>query len=516
MDEKEKDLFTIVIADDDFELGALIKRKLTRAGFSVEQTLHASETIEKCSSLSDNTTLLLLDYQLGDMTARDVIIELKKQGHHFPFVVMTGFGDEQVAVEMMKLGADDYLIKNNQFLDLVVPVILQMLERKRIQLSLAQTQKALDVAHQAIMTAENGIFIAEVHDTNCPIVYYNPAFEYITGYNCSAHPTLREWIDSYDLQNQMELDKLYQAVRAHRSIHVQLHRDHNHPTNCHQVSLTYTQKSPQTDGTFIGMIADTTEKYLNERKINRLREQLEQAQRQAIAGEISKELAHEIGHPLTLISSNIQFMLSENEGDQNSLSSILQHIDRITNLLRRFSNKNQESLSPALVSINSLVQPVLNICPGHEKVSVVIDIPQDIPEVFVDQSQIIQILINLLTNALEACKDSGKITFSAGTQKNPDNHKQYAVISVTDTGCGIDPENLQKVFEPFFSTKSKSRNRGLGLSICQNIAHRHQGWLEAHNLQKGACFTLMLPLEPFETNPIGSPESYDRENTQIG
>ncbi len=515
MDVKVNDYFTILIAEDNVELGILIGRKLINAGFSVKRTLCATETLEKCSMLSDQKTLLLLDYQLGDMTAKDVIVKLKKQSRQFSFVVMTGYGDEQVAVDMMKLGADDYLIKNDQFLDLLVPVISQTLERKRIQLSLAQTQKALDVAHQAIMATENGVVIAEVHETDCPIVYYNPAFEHITGYHCSSRPTLQEWINSYDIRNQAELEKLHQALQAHNSVRVQLHDNHNHSLNCHEISLTFIQKPSQMGGTFIGLITDTTEKHLNERKIHELREQLDQSQRQAIAGEITKELAHEIGHPLTQISSRIQFLIAKKDGDQNSLSPILQHIDQISNLLRRYSSKNREYLSPEFVSVNTLIQSLLTVCPCHKDISIIVDIPNDMPEIFADKAQVIQILINLLINAVEACDINGKIVLSARIHNNQNTDKHYAAISVANTGPGIAPEHLSKVFDPFFSTKSISRNRGLGLSICQNIAHRHGGWIEVHCPSRETCFTLMLPLEPV---PLGHrlPEHFNSENTQIG
>lgn len=516
MDVKVNDSFTILIAEDNAGLGVLIQRKLTNAGFSAENTHSGSEVLEKCSMLSDEKALLLLDYQLGDMTAQDVIIELKKQSRQFTFVVMTGFGDQQVAVDMMKLGADDYLIKNDQFLELLVPVISQTLDRKRIQLSLAQTQKALDAAHHAIMATESGIVIAEVHETDCPIVYYNPAFELITGYHCSSQPTLQDWINSYDIQDQIELEKLRQTLQEHNSIRVQLFQNHRDSLNRHEVSLTFIQKPSQVEGTFIGLITDTTEKHQNEKQIHRMREELEQAQRRAIAGEITKELAHEIGHPLTQISSNIQFMMAREDGDQNSLSQVLQQIDRISNLLRRYSSRNVEHLSREFVSVNTLIQSLLSVCPCHEDISIIVDVPDDMPEIFADKAQVVQVLINLLTNAVEACNNDGMVIFSANTQIKEDSRKHYAAISVTNTGPSISPENISKVFEPFFSTKSNTQNRGLGLSISRNIALRHEGWIEVNCVPTGTCFTLMLPLEPVHSSHIDWPGNSGSEKTLRG
>ena len=143
------------------------------------------------------------------------------------------------------------------------------------------------------------------------------------------------------------------------------------------------------------------------------------------------------------------------------------------------------------------MKSILELCPCDSGISISTDIPEGLPEFRVDKAKIIQVLLNLLTNAMEACKPTGNIHFSCEIRTVPEKEEHYVAISVKDNGRGIEPENLQKIFDPFFSTKSKSRDRGLGLPICQNIAHLHQGWIEVESQPgQGACFSLMLPLEP--------------------
>ena len=102
---------TVLIAEDSIELGLAVELTLKQAGFSTQRVSTGKEVLDFCATHSPDTTLLLLDYQLGDLTAKEVIQRLKKQNRCYYFVVMTGYGNESIAVDMMKLGAEEYLVK---------------------------------------------------------------------------------------------------------------------------------------------------------------------------------------------------------------------------------------------------------------------------------------------------------------------------------------------------------------------------------------------------------------------
>ncbi|MHC4551491.1 MAG: two-component system sensor histidine kinase NtrB [Planctomycetota bacterium] len=493
MDPKKS--FTIVIAEDNQAMGILVERMLNRSGFITQRTLSGTETLEFCQNHSPETTFLLLDYNLGDMNAEEIVLKFKEAGQHFPFIVMTGYGSERVAVDMMKLGAEDYIIKNEQAIELLIQTLSQAIERKHTEKTLSKTQQALETAYRAITAAENGIVIARMDEDNYPIVYHNPAFVNISGCYYTDQCTLMDWLDSYRQQDQHGLLEFRNALETHTGVHVQLRREVDHHPQCHEVNISFVD-NPEEHKILIGIVTDTTKNYLSEQEIHRLRENLESTQRLAIAGQIAKELAHEVGHPLTLISSKIQFMVARNSPEKESLSFILQHIDRITNLLRRFSSDSADTLVLAPVSIETIIQSVLHLCPIREDISVSIENDENLPDMHIDKAKITQVLLNLLINAVEACDQGGRIAFGASVKTNPDDQKQYLAVSVQDSGCGIAPEHRQKIFDPFFSTKSTSKNRGLGLPICQNIANQHQGWIDVQSkLNEGTRFTVMLPLE---------------------
>lgn len=144
----------LIVAEDDYGLNRLIQKRLQRHGFTTKGALNGADAVRW--SLEEPTAILLLDYQLLDMTAKDVILTLAEQQRVVPFIVMTGNGDEQTAVEMMKLGARDYLIKSETFLDLLPTVVQQTIERIETERRLAQTEHALhDAEHRFGMLFKN-------------------------------------------------------------------------------------------------------------------------------------------------------------------------------------------------------------------------------------------------------------------------------------------------------------------------------------------------------------------------
>jgi len=118
--------YKVLIVEDDEGLNKLIASKLERKGIETIQTYNGKEGLDQARA--NKNALLVLDYILPDIDGQNVVEILQEEGHERPFIVMTGFGDEKLAVEMMKMGAQDYLVKNDEFLELVAPVITKTLK----------------------------------------------------------------------------------------------------------------------------------------------------------------------------------------------------------------------------------------------------------------------------------------------------------------------------------------------------------------------------------------------------
>jgi len=181
MSENPKIIKRVCISEDDVGIANLISRKLTKKGYEVIICTTGEETIKELTE--DNRCLLLLDFILPDYTADELISVLDGRGIQAPFVVMTGQGDERVAVEMMKRGARDYIIKDSQFLDIIPEIVSKVfldLDRER---RLKKTERDLEMTQfRYRMMAENiqdGIIIIE----DDAVTYVNPRMLEITGFS---------------------------------------------------------------------------------------------------------------------------------------------------------------------------------------------------------------------------------------------------------------------------------------------------------------------------------------------
>jgi signal transduction histidine kinase len=140
------------------------------------------------------------------------------------------------------------------------------------------------------------------------------------------------------------------------------------------------------------------------------------------------------------------------------------------------------------VNILGLVKRVLECFPAPACVEVSLDLPEGLPKVFTDPRQMEQVLGNLVVNAYQAMPEGGALTISAHRQM------QMVVITVKDSGVGIPPENMQKIFEPLFTTKAKGI--GLGLAVSKKLVEANGGQIEVSSEPgKGSTFTVYLPVD---------------------
>ena len=162
--------------------------------------------------------------------------------------------------------------------------------------------------------------------------------------------------------------------------------------------------------------------------------------------------------------------------------------------LREFSRFNSD-VSEAWVDLRQVVDKATAICRARLKSDVesfTVHVPEGLPRIWSDAAALEQILLNLLINAAQAVEKQGaRVRLSAAVQ---DQWGDHVVIEVTDNGCGMDAETRQKVFEPFFSTKSREKGAGLGLYVCQNLVERLRGRIEIESAPgKGSTFRVVLP-----------------------
>jgi signal transduction histidine kinase len=161
--------------------------------------------------------------------------------------------------------------------------------------------------------------------------------------------------------------------------------------------------------------------------------------------------------------------------------------DKIISDLLNFSK--EVSADKKQVSIKEIVQRTLLRFPAPKAVDIHLDLPDDQPNIYADPLQMEQILGNLIVNAIQAMNDSGQLSLTSALKE--ENGDKWVRIAVTDTGTGITPEKMMKLFEPLFTTKAKGI--GLGLAVSKKLAEANGGWIEVESqVGKGSTFTLVL------------------------
>lgn len=227
-------------------------------------------------------------------------------------------------------------------------------------------------------------------------------------------------------------------------------------------------------------------------------------------GELTASVAHELNNPLQVILGNTQLLLAELSKGQDTyaeakeIEEAAQRCRRIVSNLLEFSRQKEYSF--VSTDINQLVERALGLT-LHEvensNIKIVRNYGRDLPLVLVSLVQMEEVFVNILLNSVQAMPGGGTLTISTslgrkkfrGMESSQAEIDYYVEISFADTGMGIERKNLERIFEPFFSTQEKGT--GLGLAVSFEIVRRHRGkiFAESEGLGKGARFVVQLPVE---------------------
>ncbi|AQH01653.1 hypothetical protein A9R05_22965 [Burkholderia sp. KK1] len=243
-----------------------------------------------------------------------------------------------------------------------------------------------------------------------------------------------------------------------------------------------------------------------ERMLRATQDQAIQAGKLAVLGQMSAGIAHEIAQPLTamrILSENAQKLLSAREiGEAGEnmieIGCLCRKAGSIVSQLKGFAQKSSETFDPVLVE-SVVADAVALVRREGENAGIEFDVLPPVRPIWVlgNDVRLEQVLINLLRNAIDAMKDSPRRCISVRYTLDA----QHVVLRVRDTGTGIAAPALDRLFEPFFSTKAPGSGLGLGLAISAAIVQGMRGELRAENHSEGgAVFTLILPLAPSEGN----------------
>jgi PAS domain S-box-containing protein len=242
-----------------------------------------------------------------------------------------------------------------------------------------------------------------------------------------------------------------------------------------------------------------------ERRVEQRTGELQETQKQymhaeklAAIGKLSASIAHEFNNPLQGVLAVLQGVkkraILEPE-DAQLVDAAIAESDRMKNLIRSLQDFNRPSLGKKVVmDVHKSLDAVLLLQRSDFKnrgIAVTRDYAEQLPQIIAISDQIKQVFLNLLTNAADACQQSGGVITVSTWQED-----DRVAVAIKDTGVGIDPERIEMIFQPFYTTKAEVKGTGLGLSVSYGIIKRHQGEIRVDSHPgHGTTFTVLLPIK---------------------
>jgi PAS domain S-box-containing protein len=517
----------LFLVEDDDDIALVIRKSLERAGHEVTVCHTAADALIVLGHSQFH--LVLLDLILPDMPGLDLLQALHREGITTPVLVVTGFGDEQKAAEVLRAGALDYVAK-----DPALTFLTELPKRVRESVTRHRLQHLNRLLIEALESARDGIMITDLQGT---LLHVNKALEQTTGYSRQELLGQTPRLFKSGLHSPAFYAAMWHTIQRRGSWQGELVNRRKDGT-LFDTSLTV---SPIVDGRgalthYVGIYRDIGERRLLER-------QLLQAQKMQSVGTLAGGVAHEFNNLLAGIQGYAALGLRE-PGLTPALKEFLQYVvqltDRAANLTRQLlAYARKPALSRQPTRMEKLVRGTADLVRHTLRLEVELAVQEEGPggeplSALADANQLQQVLVNLALNARDAMSQPAPITFGLRhlplereLPAFPENVPpgDYVLLEVKDRGQGMTPDVLSQALDPFFTTKDVGQGTGLGLPVAFGIVHGHQGFLTIDTEPgRGTTVGLYLPrligavaaAQPdFETGQVLEPESGPRRTILV-
>jgi len=450
------------------------------------------------------------------MDGLSMISGLRERSPETPVIVISGAGTVREAVNSLRLGAWDYVMKpvpDAEGLDITIKRVLEkarLVRDNRLHREhLEKTAEELRISEEryvlAVQGSNDGIWDLDILTGEA---YHSSRWNRIIGYEDNEITSnFKEWesrIHPDDYQRVMETGKAYgEGRRPLYEIEYRIrHKDGGYRWVLSRgACLRDSHGKPYR---IAGSLTDTTDR-------KKLEQQLLQSQKMESIGLLAGGVAHEFNNLLTAISGYGQILQEsippDDELSQESIGNVMKATERAAELTRSLlSYSRKQTMKPEPVRVGAIIGNVGKLIQRvvGEDIEISINLSGEDLLVYADAGQMEQALMNLATNARDAMPRGGCLSISAGKVTVDEGSGarydlaapgKYALVSVADTGRGIDSESLERIFEPFYSTKKVGEGTGLGLSIAYGIIKQHNGSIMVSSERgRGTIFTIYLPL----------------------
>lgn len=504
---------TILIVDDEELIRLNLRALLEDLGYRVAEAVDGLDGLDAFDR--ERPDLVMADLRMPVMDGLSMIAALRDKSPETPVIVVSGAGTVREAVDSLRVGAWDYIMKpvpDAEGLDITIRRALEKarllrenrLYREHLEKTAEELRRSEERYALAVEGSNDGIWDLDLSNGEA---YHSPRWNGILGYDENEIPaSYLEWesrIHPDDHQRFVETQKAHLEGRI-PALEVELRLRHKDGSYRWVLSRGACLRDP--DGKPYRMAGSLTD--ITEHK--KLEQQLLQSRKMESVAILAGGVAHEFNNLLTAVSGYGQMLResipADDEPSQESVGNVLKAAERAAELTTRllaFSRRqiiNPEPVPLDAVIINSrnLIEKIIGDTIEYE-----VNLSAENLPVKADMGQMEQVLANLAANARDAMPHGGRLLITTGKEVVREGSEalhdlaapgEYAVISVSDTGRGID-KDLEKIFEPFFSTKKVGEGPGLGLSIVYGIIKQHNGSIMVGSEPgRGTTFTIYLPL----------------------
>lgn len=504
--------FRLLIADDDENDLDLCVRDLKKSGlvFEAKTATARDEFLEKL--LEAPVDVVLSDYRMKGWTGMDALAIVKEFHPEVPVILLTGTLGDELAVECIKLGITDYVLKD-QLARLPAALIRACEERslREAEMRALHALRQSEARYRGLVHhLMYGIFWAE--EPSGKLLDVNPALAKMLGYDT---------VD--DLMSVRLTRELYCDSTAHERIVAEYmmngratatadwKRKDGKIITVHMVG----RKTLSPDGK--SECAEVMVEDITERKT--LEKQLVQAQKFEAIGQLAGGVAHDFNNMIGAILGWADLGIEETElGSRlhRHFQKVRQQAQRAAALTRQLlAFARRQILEPRNVDLNQTVIETVSLLEKviGSNIEIKANLAPDVAVVRADPTQIEQVLMNLCINARDAMPTGGSLLIETSNVHldegfcalqplaRPGDH---VMLSVSDTGTGMDAATLDRIFEPFFTTKELGKGTGLGLATVYGIVRQHGGFLHVFSeMGRGTSFRVYLPVS---TEAVSSPE----------
>ena len=510
----ESDLRLLIVDDDPDDV--LLFRDCMREGpwdgaLQVEDASTPARAMELLAG--GHYDAIFIDYRLGPESGLDLLRTIRSKGLDSPVIILTGHGDEQVAVEALKTGATDYVLKSHLSASVIGSAIRHGLElsrkeaqRREAEVALRESEELYRLLVQNVDDIIYKVMIDAGDAMQGKVQFVSGQVKRILGYDAEefvTNPLLwSQILHPDDVANVAEVTRriLKDSTTCTRQYRIR------------QLTGKYIWIEDKVTTLFnpngravslLGVACNVTER-------RNLEDQLRQAQKMEAVGQLAGGIAHDFNNILTAIigyGTFLQMKLKDGDPLKHSADQILASAERaahLTQSLLAFSRK--QIINPKPVDLNEIIRALVRFLKRIIGEDIELRTVPAEGELIVkaDSGQIEQILMNLATNARDAMPKGGLITVSTSRLSLDAEFTKahgygepgpYALISFEDTGVGIDKKTQEKIFDPFFTTKEVGKGTGLGLSIVYGIVKQHNGYVTVYSEQgMGTTFRIYFPI----------------------